>query len=231
MATVATTTPSTTPTPGTDAIAAAAQARSVELEQLIRTDPGRFRILTGDRPTGRLHLGHYFGTLHNRVRLQDLGVETYVLIADYQVLTDRDVAENLATYVEELVTEAATNTSPRSAPAASPTRRTAPSSAASCAQETSRPTPSPRPPSPRSAAPCAAAIEELNAPTLWRVTKALRRRRVEQNPTGHQRARRTRRTGRRAPIASADKWGCHVRQPPLHACRRSSAHRRSRPRG
>jgi tryptophanyl-tRNA synthetase len=81
----------------------AAQARSAELEELIRADPGRFRILTGDRPTGRLHLGHYFGTLHNRVRLQDLGVETYVLIADLQVLTDRDVADNLAEYVEELM--------------------------------------------------------------------------------------------------------------------------------
>ncbi|MEV5609052.1 tryptophan--tRNA ligase [Streptomyces sp. NPDC052225] len=81
----------------------AAQARSAELEQLIRKDPGQFRVLTGDRPTGRLHLGHYFGTLHNRVRLQDLGVETFVLIPDYQVLTDRDVAENLKEYVEELV--------------------------------------------------------------------------------------------------------------------------------
>ncbi|NEB74462.1 tryptophan--tRNA ligase [Streptomyces sp. SID14478] len=83
--------------------ASVAQHRSAELEQLIRTEPGRFRVLTGDRPTGRLHLGHYFGTLHNRVRLQDLGVETFVLIADYQVLTDRDVAENLSEYVEELI--------------------------------------------------------------------------------------------------------------------------------
>ncbi|WP_338703157.1 tryptophan--tRNA ligase [Streptomyces sp. Q6] len=81
----------------------AAQARGAELEQLIRKDPGQFRVLTGDRPTGRLHLGHYFGTLHNRVRLQDLGVETFVLIPDYQVLTDRDVAEHLQEYVAELV--------------------------------------------------------------------------------------------------------------------------------
>ena len=65
--------------------------RSAELEELIDQDAAAFRILTGDRPTGRLHLGHYFGTLHNRVRLQDLGVEVFVLIADYQVLTDRDV--------------------------------------------------------------------------------------------------------------------------------------------
>ncbi|WP_438485094.1 tryptophan--tRNA ligase [Streptomyces sp. S186] len=81
----------------------AAQERTAVLEELIRTDPGRFRVLTGDRPTGRLHLGHYFGTLHNRVRLQNLGVELFVIIADYQVLTDREVADNLTTHVEELV--------------------------------------------------------------------------------------------------------------------------------
>ncbi|WP_436789251.1 tryptophan--tRNA ligase [Yinghuangia sp. YIM S10712] len=61
------------------------------------------RVLTGDRPTGRLHLGHYFGTLHNRVRLQDAGVETYLVIADYQVLTDRDTADRLDEHVEDLV--------------------------------------------------------------------------------------------------------------------------------
>ncbi|MFJ4714467.1 tryptophan--tRNA ligase [Streptomyces sp. NPDC088785] len=90
--------------PTTDVLGtAAARARSTELEQLVRSDPARFRVLTGDRPTGRLHLGHYFGTLHNRVRLQDLGVETFVLVPDYQVLTDRDVAENLKEYVAQLV--------------------------------------------------------------------------------------------------------------------------------
>ncbi|GAA4591646.1 tryptophan--tRNA ligase [Planotetraspora phitsanulokensis] len=79
------------------------QRRSAALEELIRQDPGRFRVLTGDRPTGRLHLGHYFGTLHNRVRLQNLGVEMLVIIADYQVLTDRDVADRLPEHVEDLV--------------------------------------------------------------------------------------------------------------------------------
>ncbi|MFE6932366.1 tryptophan--tRNA ligase [Streptomyces sp. NPDC057699] len=77
--------------------------RSAELEQQLALDPGRFRVLTGDRPTGALHLGHYFGTLHNRVRLQDLGVDVFVLIADYQVLTDRDVAERLTEHVEGLL--------------------------------------------------------------------------------------------------------------------------------
>ncbi|MFE0642917.1 tryptophan--tRNA ligase [Streptomyces sp. NPDC058877] len=83
--------------------ASEARARSAVLEEQILKDPGRFRVLTGDRPTGRLHLGHYFGTLQNRVRLQDVGVELFVIIADYQVLTDRDVADRLTEHVEELV--------------------------------------------------------------------------------------------------------------------------------
>src|SRR3989344_6890692 len=45
------------------------------------------RILTGDRPTGPLHLGHYIGSLKNRVKLQD-DYEEYILIADLQALTD-----------------------------------------------------------------------------------------------------------------------------------------------
>jgi len=45
------------------------------------------RILTGDRPTGPLHLGHYVGSLRNRVKLQD-DYECFFIIADYQVLTD-----------------------------------------------------------------------------------------------------------------------------------------------
>ena len=44
-------------------------------------------ILTGDRPTGKLHIGHYFGSLKNRVKLQN-EYETYILIADVQALTD-----------------------------------------------------------------------------------------------------------------------------------------------
>lgn len=45
------------------------------------------RILTGDRPTGKLHLGHYIGTLENRVKLQHEH-ETYIMLADAQALTD-----------------------------------------------------------------------------------------------------------------------------------------------
>lgn len=44
------------------------------------------RILTGDRTTGRLHLGHYVGSLQNRVKLQD-EYETFILLADIQALT------------------------------------------------------------------------------------------------------------------------------------------------
>jgi tryptophanyl-tRNA synthetase len=68
----------------------AARQRSAEIEKRLAEDPSRFRVLTGDRPTGALHIGHYFGSLENRVRLQDAGVETYILLADYQVITDRD---------------------------------------------------------------------------------------------------------------------------------------------
>ena len=66
------------------------EARSAEIEAQIAKDPTGFRVMTGDRPTGNLHLGHYFGSLANRVRIQDAGVETFILIADYQVITDRD---------------------------------------------------------------------------------------------------------------------------------------------
>ena len=51
-------------------------------------------ILTGDRPTGHLHVGHYVGSLKERVKLQDSGEydEIYIMIADAQALTDN--AEN-----------------------------------------------------------------------------------------------------------------------------------------
>jgi hypothetical protein len=67
----------------------AALDRSVALERQVQAAPRTFRVLTGDRPTGPLHIGHYLGTLANRVRLQNLGVEVIVLIADYQVMTDQ----------------------------------------------------------------------------------------------------------------------------------------------
>ena len=87
-----------------DASLADARASSARLEAALLRDPRGYRVLTGDRPTGGLHLGHYFGTLRNRVRLQNLGVPTMVLVADYQTITDRDSPSSLPTGVEELVT-------------------------------------------------------------------------------------------------------------------------------
>jgi tryptophanyl-tRNA synthetase len=53
------------------------------------------RILTGDRPTGRLHLGHYVGTLANRVRLQDQ-YECFLVVADLHTLTTRPEKDHIA---------------------------------------------------------------------------------------------------------------------------------------
>lgn len=81
----------------------AAAKRSEKLEAEIERKPQQFRILTGDRPTGKLHVGHYFGTLQNRVLLQELGVQLFILIADYQVITDRDVSREVSQTVPEML--------------------------------------------------------------------------------------------------------------------------------
>ena len=63
----------------------------------------RKRVLTGDRPTGRLHLGHYVGTLENRVKLQDT-YDTFLLVADYHMLTTRlDHLDEVGRNVREVV--------------------------------------------------------------------------------------------------------------------------------
>ncbi len=80
----------------------AAQERSRKLEADLLLHPENYRVLTGDRPTGRLHVGHLFGSLQNRVRLTRLGVQSYILIADYQVLTDRDTYETIAESVRQI---------------------------------------------------------------------------------------------------------------------------------
>ena len=54
----------------------------------------RKRVLTGDRPTGKLHLGHYVGSLKNRVLLQD-ELESFFIIADLHVLTTRPEKEHV----------------------------------------------------------------------------------------------------------------------------------------
>ena len=81
----------------------AALRRSNEIHADLPNNPGKYTMLTGDRPTGRLHLGHYFGTLVDRVRLQDMGVATNVVIADYQVITDRDTTEHIQDNVRNMV--------------------------------------------------------------------------------------------------------------------------------
>jgi len=77
--------------------------RSTALRAEFVKDPTRYRMLTGDRPTGPLHIGHYFGSLKNRVELQKLGIETFIVIADYQVLTDRDSVDRIPENVRDLV--------------------------------------------------------------------------------------------------------------------------------
>lgn len=81
------------------------RARSRAIEAEIDANPTKFRVLTGDRPTGNLHLGHYFGTLANRVALQNRGVQTWVLVADYQVITDRDAVGEIQDRVLSLVAD------------------------------------------------------------------------------------------------------------------------------
>lgn len=55
----------------------------------------RKRVLTGDRPTGRLHLGHWVGSIQNRVRLQD-EAECFFIIADLHTLTTKPEKEHIA---------------------------------------------------------------------------------------------------------------------------------------
>jgi tryptophanyl-tRNA synthetase len=82
---------------------AEAVRRSTALRADFLTNPTRYRVLTGDRPTGALHIGHYFGSLKNRVELQRLQIDTFIVIADYQVLTDRDSVSAIPENVRELV--------------------------------------------------------------------------------------------------------------------------------
>ncbi len=83
----------------------AALRRSNEVHADLLLHPENYTMLTGDRPTGRLHLGHYFGTLVDRVRLQDMGIKTNVVIADYQVITDRDTTQNIQDNVYNMVVD------------------------------------------------------------------------------------------------------------------------------
>ncbi len=81
----------------------AALARSAAIEKRLEERPSELRMLTGDRPTGALHIGHYFGSIKNRVKLQQRGAEIWQLIADYQVITDREALGDVAGNVRNLV--------------------------------------------------------------------------------------------------------------------------------
>ena len=95
------------PPPTVEASYDEARRRSDRLEELIagpdRPERQRLRVLTGDRPTGRLHVGHHLASLRNRVALQEAGIETFVLVADYQVVTDRDSVGAIGDNVQEMV--------------------------------------------------------------------------------------------------------------------------------
>ena len=77
--------------------------RSDEIRADLDANPEKYLMLTGDRPTGRLHLGHYFGTIKERVALQNKGIATNIIIADYQVITDRDTTDNIQDNVYNIV--------------------------------------------------------------------------------------------------------------------------------
>ncbi len=76
---------------------------SDEIKADLAVHPEKYTMLTGDRPTGRLHMGHYFGTIRERVKLQNAGITTRIIIADYQVITDRDTTEHIADNVRNMV--------------------------------------------------------------------------------------------------------------------------------
>ena len=81
----------------------ASKHRSDEIRADLAVHPEKYTMLTGDRPTGRLHLGHYFGSILHRVEYQNMGINCYVLIADYQVITDRDTTEHIQDNVYNMV--------------------------------------------------------------------------------------------------------------------------------
>lgn len=69
------------------------------------TPTKRKRLLTGDRPTGRLHLGHYVGSMANRVKLQD-DYDCYFIVADLHMLTtkpEREAIDQLRVHVHDMV--------------------------------------------------------------------------------------------------------------------------------
>jgi tryptophanyl-tRNA synthetase len=81
----------------------AAERLSDDAWARLKEHPETFRVLTGERPTGPLHLGHYFGSLQRRVEVQSHGVQTWLLLADYQALTDRAGSDDLQASMADIV--------------------------------------------------------------------------------------------------------------------------------
>ncbi|MFW5976478.1 MAG: tryptophan--tRNA ligase [Bacillota bacterium] len=74
----------------------------VENKKNEKNDNNTGRILTGDRPTGKLHLGHYVGSLENRIKLQ-YEYQTYLIIADVQALTTNfEQPEKLSSDIKQI---------------------------------------------------------------------------------------------------------------------------------
>ncbi len=79
------------------------EAKRNNMKPMVKSKEVKKRILTGDRPTGPLHIGHYVGSLENRVRLQDK-YDCFFIIADFQYLTDGlTETERVEEYVKEVV--------------------------------------------------------------------------------------------------------------------------------
>jgi len=86
----------------TDSLKACIQ-RNPALWNELRTERNRFRVLTGERTTGPLHVGHYFGSLRSRVTLQNWGVPLFLVLADYQAITDRHATAGIRESVEAIL--------------------------------------------------------------------------------------------------------------------------------
>ena len=91
--------------PGVGPSLADARTRSQQIEAAFRDDPTGYRVLTGDRPTGPLHLGHYSGRCSTAFGSKTSAWTSMVLVADYQTITDRDSPASLPGDVEELVAD------------------------------------------------------------------------------------------------------------------------------
>ncbi|HAF61910.1 MAG TPA: tryptophan--tRNA ligase [Anaerolineaceae bacterium] len=77
--------------------------RSSHLWDEMQKQPSQFRVLTGERTTGALHIGHYFSSLKSRVKLQGWSVEMFLILADYQAITDRKSTESLKSSIKDII--------------------------------------------------------------------------------------------------------------------------------